>query len=372
MGIDFLAEPAPDFTEFQRVLKGEQEPRKVHLVEVLMDEEVMQAITEHYLKKRWIHSTQEPQEAYFEQIVRLYYQMGYDFVPVDCSNRFENNPPQRVMRIEDTAELPSAMREWIPGRGHISSWEEFERYPWDKLKPDVRVPRLMARYLPEGMKLAICGPSVFEHVLEHLLGYEGLFYLLADDPELVSRVFARWGEKVYEYYEAVIDLEGVGAIFHTDDLGHKTGTLVSPDTLRRHVFPWLKRCSALAHEHGKMFWLHSCGNLYGRDGGVIEELIEEVGIDAFHSFQDVILPVVDFKGRYGSRIAVLGGVDMDKLARMDEGPLREYIRGILDQCMPGGRFAMGSGNSIANFIPLKNYFLMLWESRRWVPSSKRV
>ena len=115
-----------------------------------------------------------------------------------------------------------------------------------------------------------------------------------------------------------------------------------------------------------MFWLHSCGNLYAQ--GVIEDLIEDVRIDALHSFQDVILPVGDFKVVYGDRVAALGGVDMDKLARMDEADLRKYVRDILERCVPGGRFALGSGNTVANYIPLQNYCIMLEESRRWQPS----
>lgn len=110
-----------------------------------------------------------------------------------------------------------------------------------------------------------------------------------------------------------------------------------------------------------------CGNLYAT--GVIEDLIEDVQIDALHSFQDVILPAGDFKARYGDRVAALGGVDMDKLARMDEGSLRDYVWGILKQCMPGGRFVLGSGNTVANYIPVHNYCIMLEESRRWQPSS---
>jgi uroporphyrinogen decarboxylase len=101
--------------------------------------------------------------------------------------------------------------------------------------------------------------------------------------------------------------------------------------------------------------------------GVIEDLIEDVRIDALHSFQDVILPVADFEARYGDRVATLGGVDMDKLARLDEASLREHIRDILERCMPGGRFALSSGNTIANYIPLQNYCIMLEESRRWQP-----
>ena len=56
---------------------------------------------------------------------------------------------------------------------------------------------------------------------------------------------------------------------------------------------------------------------------------------------------------------------MDRLCRYEEGELRKYIRSILDCCMEGGRYAFGSGNSIANYVPLKNYFIMLEEGRNY-------
>jgi uroporphyrinogen decarboxylase len=58
-------------------------------------------------------------------------------------------------------------------------------------------------------------------------------------------------------------------------------------------------------------------------------------------------------------------VDIDKLARLDEDNLRKYVRNILDNCMPGGKYIFGSGNSICNFIPVKNYLAMIDESRKW-------
>jgi len=57
-------------------------------------------------------------------------------------------------------------------------------------------------------------------------------------------------------------------------------------------------------------------------------------------------------------------VSMDKLGRMEENDLRAYVRGILDECMPK-RFALGSGNTVANYIPVRNYLTMIAESRRW-------
>jgi uroporphyrinogen decarboxylase len=95
----------------------------------------------------------------------------------------------------------------------------------------------------------------------------------------------------------------------------------------------------------------------------MDDLIDLVKIDGFHSFQDVILPVGEVKERYGNRIALMGGADIDKLATLPEDELRGYLRSILEACMPGGRFAFGSGNSIANYIPLKNFAILLDEAR---------
>jgi len=209
------------------------------------------------------------------------------------------------------------------------------------------------------MKLVV-GTTVFEMILERFLGYEDLFLLSVDNPPLVEAVFERWGQKVYDFYKEAVQYPEVGAIFHADDLGFKTATLMSPDFLRKNVFPWLKKYAALAHEQGKTFWYHCCGNVLG----VMDDLIQDVGIDAFHSFQDVIIPISDFLSRYGSEIAALGGVDMDNLGRMEEDKLRRYVRRILDDCMPG-RFALGSGNTVANYIPVRNYLAMLDEARRW-------
>ncbi|PIP16571.1 MAG: uroporphyrinogen-III decarboxylase-like protein, partial [bacterium (Candidatus Ratteibacteria) CG23_combo_of_CG06-09_8_20_14_all_48_7] len=60
-----------------------------------------------------------------------------------------------------------------------------------------------------------------------------------------------------------------------------------------------------------------------------------------------------------------GGVDVNELCRLKEEPLRQYVRKILDECMPGGGYALGTGNSVANYIPIENYLTMLDEGRRW-------
>lgn len=360
-----LEHPAPDFEELARVLRGEQAPQRVHLAELTIDQEILQAISERFLGEPWTPRGVGPDEHYYKQMVNIYFRLGYDYVPTWAVWKNHPTPLSRV--AQDTAQLPHRRGErvWVEeGRGLITSWQEFEQFPWDDVAADSAAWELIAKHLPRGMKMAVIG-ICFEHVMERLLGYEGLFLLLHDDPELAGQVFARWGQKVYDFYEAVVGLDQVGAIFHADDLGYKTSTLLSPAALREHVFPWFKRYAELAHAHGKMYWYHCCGNIYS--SGVIQDLIDDVGTDALHSFQDVILPVADFQRQYGDRVAALGGPDVDKLARLDAIGVRALTREILERCMPAGRFALGSGNSVTNYIPVENYCIMLEEARCWSP-----
>jgi len=373
---------SPNFEELKNILKGERKPEKVYFVELIVDSEVMKFITENIMAEKWVSppdiltkkstvkgefSFDERVKKLWKQHINFYYRMGYDYVPGEVLWSLISSMYSPKARIcDDTAILSRGKRNWVEeGKGIITSWQDFEKFPWKELKSSIRsfnfeeYDKFLGENLPEGMKITTVG-CLYEEVLEHLLGYEGLFYSLYDKPDLVKAVFDAWGEVIYELYESAISMESVGGIFHADDLGYKTGTMLSPDFLRRNVFPWFKEYASLAHQEGKMFWLHSCGNLTE----VMEDLIEDIEIDAFHSFQDVIIPVGEFKKRYGDRIAVLGGVDMDKLGRLDEHSLRRYIRGILDECMPG-RYTLGSGNTIANYIPVRNYLIMLEEGARW-------
>ena len=92
-------------------------------------------------------------------------------------------------------------------------------------------------------------------------------------------------------------------------------------------------------------------------------LIDDVRIDGKHSFEDTILPVTEAKKKYGDRIALLGGIDVDFLCRADEKAIRKRVCETLEICLQGGGYCLGTGNSVANYIPLDNYLVMLDEGR---------
>jgi len=59
----------------------------------------------------------------------------------------------------------------------------------------------------------------------------------------------------------------------------------------------------------------------------------------------------------------VGGVDVDFLCRHTEDEVKKYTRNILEKCAPGGGYALGTGNTVANYIPVKNYLAMLEAGR---------
>jgi uroporphyrinogen decarboxylase len=82
------------------------------------------------------------------------------------------------------------------------------------------------------------------------------------------------------------------------------------------------------------------------------------------------MPVWEFQKKYGDRVATLGGVDVDKLARYDQRSLRKYVRSILHRCVTRGRYALGSGNTVTNYVPTENYVAMIKEGQKWKPYSQ--
>jgi uroporphyrinogen decarboxylase len=353
-----LDKPEPDIERFVRVIRGEEIPRRPPLVELFLDREIEREISRSYLGREWddAGNDREAQEAAIRNRIEVYHRMGYDFIRVSGGISF----PGRNRIAADTASLSRGSRSWAEEEvGPISSWSDYESYPWPDLgKVELWGYEYAARNLPEGMGLFVCPSSGFLEIPLHaLFGYENLGYLLHDDPGLVAAVFQKVGELIYGFYTKLIGLPNLYGFFQGDDMGFKTQTLIAPADLRRYVLQWHKRLAALAHEHGLLYLLHACGNIEQ----IMPDLIDEVRIDARHSFEAEGNPVQVFKRKYGARVAVLGGVDVDKLARLPEDELRRHVRRIIEACLPGGRFALGSGNSVCNYVPVSNYFAMVEE-----------
>jgi uroporphyrinogen decarboxylase len=348
-----MRRPEPDFAGFVSTVLRRGEPDKVRFAELFHDWEIMVAI------QGPPTGPQEDADAHAAWRVRFWRDLGYDYVSQGVNVGF----PGSGLMAEDTAILSRGQREWAgETKGPISSWEEFEACPWPRVTPAAfQDLESLGRQLPDGMKaVAMLPGGPFENLM-FLMGFEQLSYALVEQPDLVEAIAERVGETLCALVENTTSMEWVGAQWLNDDMGFKTATLVSPEVFRRYVFPTQRRICEIAHAHGKPVFLHSCGKL----DEIMDELIDDIGIDAKHSFEDVIMPVWEAKRKWGSRVGLLGGVDMNVLAGATEDEVRAYTRRCLEECLPGGGWALGSGNTVANYVPVGNFLAMLDEGRRW-------
>jgi uroporphyrinogen decarboxylase len=345
----------PDFDRLRCVFLRQGLPDRVPFVELFADPEIVAAV----LGEKPIYDVKDREqwEAHLDQRIRFCQTVGYDYVWAVPRIDFRRT----VLLEDDTALLPRPQRRWVDeSEGVISTAEDFEAYPWPTPDTvDYFEPEYVARHLPDGMQIIGCTAGILEWVM-WLMGFVPFAMALHNQPGLVERMFQQIGGLFAAIYRTMADMPNVGAVFLGDDMGYKTGPFIKPEQLRRYVFPKQRRLAEIAHDGGLPFLLHSCGNLRL----VMDDLIDYVGIDAKHSYEDTIMTVQEAKCLYGDRIAILGGVDVDLLARGSEDEVRAHTRRVLEACMPGGGYALGTGNSVTNYIPVRNYLAMLDEGMK--------
>jgi uroporphyrinogen decarboxylase len=239
----------------------------------------------------------------------------------------------------------------------IADRASFQAYRW--IEPDAcdyTSLQTIRKEIPAGMKIVLCGPGgVLENVIR-LVGYDHLCFILADDPALAQDIFDAVGSRLVRHYEIACQYDTVGAAISNDDWGYKTQPMLSPADLRRYVFPWHQRIVAAIHKAGVPAILHSCGNA----SEIMDDVIDGMKFDGRHSYEDAIQPVEAAYEQYGARIAVLGGIDVDFVVRSAPAAVYRRSREMLERVGGRGSYALGTGNSVPEYVPAENYAAMVW------------
>ena len=328
----------PDFRNLEQVLQKKKPSRPVFFDFIIGND-----------KERLLVGDAYKDDTEFDRVVttiRAFDSAGYDHSPIIIRGL---TFPRRedVSHHGETKSLNSGAT--------IVDRESFTTYPWPDISQcDFTLIKEAGKYLGRNVKFI---PFSFDGILENtvgIMGYENLCYLLYDDPDLVADVFYQVGKRIMEYFVSCLDYQEVGAILCNDDWGFNSQTMVPPSILRDHVFPWYRQIVQAAHAKGKYAILHSCG--YFDD--IIDDIITEMKFDGRHSYEDKIKPVETSYASLFPRIAVMGGIDVDFLARATPDAIKDRSRKLLKLTSKGG-YALGSGNSVPDYIPNENYLAML-------------
>lgn len=333
--------PAPDFERNTlRVLRGEK-PERTTLCEI--------GICMSYYEYMAGHKRQDASLlGEMRLAAEALWNAGHDCVPVvACPFAF----PVREQASGSTFSLNAGAQ--------VVDWESFEAYPWPDIEHfDPSPLEKMRAYLPDGMTLLVQPPYGVLETVQQITGYDNLCIMIYEEPELLAEICRRVGAWVYGYFERVAGINTVGVLCDDDDWGFNTQTFLSPNDLRRYIFPWHRKIVTLAHAYGKPCALHSCG--YYAD--ILEDVLD-MGFDGRHSYEDNIVPVEQAYEQLAGRIAVMGGIDMNFMATATAEEVYRRCTGMLERSAERGYYMLGTGNSLTAYVPVENYMALLRAAR---------
>jgi uroporphyrinogen decarboxylase len=327
----------PDFENLMDVLRNKV-PGRPTLFEFYFNER---------LYSRVVPGPAPADPAFFERRkIQTFYRLGYDFATVLLPGFRFTDPSLRETKHSFS----------LNEGGVIRNQQEFDAFEWPEPdNADYDLLHRLSEDLPTGMKLIPYSPDgVLENAVR-LMGFDALCYALQDSPRLVEDVFEQVGSRLVRYYEKAVQHESVGACLANDDWGYKHSTLLSPADLRRFVFPWYRQIVDISHAAGKPVILHSCGYFEN----IMDDIVEGMDFDGRHSYEDAILPVESAYDKYHERIAVIGGIDVNFICHSTPEEIYGRSKSMLERSEKGGGFALGTGNSVPEYVPDENFFALI-------------
>lgn len=336
-----------DFARVRQSLLLEGKPDRVPLWELHVDREVKEA----FLGKPIADETDDAQ---------FWVEAGYDYVPLSAgllavAGVLSGEATQ--VKAHPYSVYTEAEREmtWAAeGQGVITSFDDFERFPWpsqDDLSLE-HVERTVA-CLPEGMGVIVIVGKIFTPTWM-LMGFEGFAEACAFNPDLVAAVFERIGGLQYDCCLRAMKTPGVVALWMSDDIAYGQGMLVNPKVLREHLFPWYRRLGQVMREAQMPYIYHSDGDLWP----VMDDILA-CGFNALHPIEPKAMDSREVKSKLGDRLCLLGNVELDRLSRGTPAEVREMTRRNVEDLGHNGGYCVGSSNSVTYYVPLENYLAMI-------------
>jgi len=343
-------DPRPDFEgRFRRVV-NHQEADRVPLCEVLID---------YSIQSRFLGRKVGPDD--IQAQVEFWAGAGYDFIPIPVSMMTpggvtDESKITRVLREKVQRERPDEKdpKAWnLEFTSFIHEREDFEEFPWDAASElDFSHLNRAGAFLPEGMKVIAVSGKIFT-LTWMLMGFQNFSMKVIMDSQFVADVFEKVAEIQFSALETILDKDYVGAVWVVDDLAFGSGPMISPEALREHVFSWYAKMAKRCHEKGRLFIMHTDGDVTSLMPDIIE-----TGIDLLQPIDPTCMDIFRMKREYGDRISLVGNVANELLRSGTPDEVREYTRRLLREAGPGGGYCVGSGNSVPNWAKFENYMAM--------------
>ena len=169
--------------------------------------------------------------------------------------------------------------------------------------------------------------------LREWLGFEGLCYAMADDPDWVSEMCDFWQEYTLALLQNAAQKVRIDHIMVNEDMAYKAHAMISPQMTRDFVLPCYRAWSAQFYaQGGSVFEVDSDGYI-----GTLLPLWLESGVNS-NSPVEVAAhnDIVAYRAQYGKKMAFRGGIDKRKLAAGGSEMRAELLRVVPPLLREGG------------------------------------
>lgn len=184
-----------------------------------------------------------------------------------------------------------------------------------------------------------------------LRGMENLMCDYYTEPDNIRKLHSAMCDTYCSYIEMAYRVLKPDGFWASDDLGHQTGPMMSPEIFHDLLFPYYKRVGDKLKNSHMHFWLHSCGD----NTLLLPDLIES-GLTVFHPVQKHTMDEVRVAAEFGERLTLLAGIDVQHtLQEKDPKGIREEVRFLIDTFdRQDGGMCIAAGNGIVSGTPFEN------------------
>ncbi|HUU54396.1 MAG TPA: uroporphyrinogen decarboxylase family protein [Armatimonadota bacterium] len=257
------------------------------------DEKVLEHRDGHYIVQDWMGAITEISDRYDYTYIRA----AKDFV----TRKWHRFP---VQTRADWEQMRQRYDPAAPGRFP----DDFEQ----------RCARLRERDYPVGVHFN--GPF---WQMREWCGFEGLCYLMADDPGFVDDMAAFWAEFVSRTLAPILERVEVDYVGISEDMAYKAHSMISPAMACRFLMPAYRRWVSQIRAAG-------CPIVDMDSDGMIADLIPlwiEAGINCSVPIEVAAgNDIVEYRRRFGRAMAYRGGVDKRAIAKGGDVMRAELMR----------------------------------------------
>jgi len=203
----------------------------------------------------------------------------------------------------------------------------------------------------ENIAVALGTGNMFITHYVNLNGFD-FFTLLYDDPELVEEMRTVTSDWFTRLIERAVEA-GLDILFSGDDVAYKSGTYMEPGLFKKIYSRYARKMYAPALRAGVPI-IFDCDG----DPTQIMDMIIELGCSAHFPVDAAGLDYRKHKKRWGTRLTLVGALDLDPLIRLDPQQVEAYVKEVVLDMKEGGRYVAGTITAIDE-IPVQNYVTMV-------------